>query len=202
MPHIQQNVSGWRQLFLLVSVFAAVLMTPNISAAQIWVAATGTVDEGSLSTFQFTGGNAFVRSSVTNGFAILRFNVFPAGKLLTPITDPCCEGRGLKVRFLDNGSGAQVVAALKRYNVHTGQVTTLLSFDSNNFPARSGFQESVINDCGTFFNFSFAEGPVEGGGNPDQGGDSAYYIEARLTRSTSAGNPGLAAIRLVTVLCP
>ena len=173
----------------------------QMAAAQIWIGSTGAVDESSTSTYFFTGQSAFVRSSVPTGTVILRYNVFPAGKILTPITDPCCQGRALMVRFLDNGSAAQVVVTLNRYNVHTGQITTLLSFDSNHYPPQTGFQEPVptIFDS-AFFNFSFAQGPTEG--TQDQGGDSAYFVEARLIRSASGGNPGLASVRLVTVLAP
>jgi hypothetical protein len=186
---------------LLLALLTCIVLFSRPSVGQVWVASTGTVDESSTSKFQFNGGAAFLRSSVTSGSVILRYNVLPAGKLLTPITDSCCQARALVVRFLDNGSAAQVFVTLKRYNVRTGQVTTLLTFDSNNFAPRSGFQERIptISD-GKFFNLSFADGPTEGA--DDRGGNNVYYIEAALIRSATGGTPGLASIRLVTVLAP
>jgi hypothetical protein len=183
-------------IYMLLSV--TVLM--GASSAQVWVASTGTVDEGSLVTFFFTGGVATIKPGV-NGFAIVRYNVLPVGKLIQPITNACCESRALMVRYQDNGPGAKVIVRLKRYNVHTGVVTTLLTFDSNQHAQSSSFQEPVptIFD-GSFFNFNFAEGPTEG--SQDQGGDSAYYIEAQLIRTAAGGNPGLASIRIVTVEAP
>src|SRR2546423_9836637 len=125
---LRKACEGCRRLFLpVIFVIALVATSAN---AQIWVASTGAVDEGSLSSFQFTGGAAYLRSSITTGSATLRFNVLPVGTLKDLLTNPCCEGRVMLVRFLDNGSGAQVTVSLKRYNLTTGQVTTLLSFDS------------------------------------------------------------------------
>ena len=106
-----------------------VVVVSQIAGAQIWIASTGSVDQSSISTYQFTGQLAFVRPSLAKGTVTLRYNVFPAGDLLKPITDPCCEARALMVRFLDNGSGAQVIVTLKQYNVTTGRLTTLLRFD-------------------------------------------------------------------------
>src|SRR5690349_9044239 len=89
----------------------------QVGAAQVWIASTGTVDPSSQSTYLFVDQLAYIQPSVATGTAILRYNVLPAGDLLTPITEPCCEGRALLVRFLDNGPGAQVTVTLKQYNV-------------------------------------------------------------------------------------
>jgi hypothetical protein len=182
---------------ILALCFAA---SSQIGAAQDWIPSTGTVDPSSLSTYLFVGQLAYVQPSVAKGTVTLRYNVFPAGDLLTPITEPCCEGRALLVRFLDNGSGAQVTVTLKQYNVQSGQLTTLATFDSNDYLPQPAFQEGLPQSTGSFFNFSFAQGPTEGG--QDQGGCCAYYVEAKLIRSARGGTPGLGSISLVRSLAP
>ena len=192
---------GFATLRRIAVLWLCVVVPLPMATAQIWIASTGSVDQSSLSTYQFNGQLAFVRPSLAKGTVTLRYNLFPAGDLLTAITDPCCEGRALMVRFLDNGSGAQVIVTLKQYNVATGKLTTLITFDSNKYPPKSAFQEPVptISDS-SFFNFSFAQGPTEG--PQDLGGCCAYYVEAKLVRSASGGTPGLGSIRLVRVLAP
>jgi hypothetical protein len=190
---------------LLLLLLSAITLA-GTSTAQIWVASTGAVDERSKEIISFNGGIAELRPTGSKAVANIRYNVLPVGNLIQPISEPCCESRALMVRYRDNGSGARVTVSLKRYNVHTGQVTTLLTFDSDRPPQQSnpqltGFQEPVptISE-GNFFNFNFAEGPTEG--LYDRGGDSAYYIEAQLIRSEAGGNPGLASVRIVTVKAP
>jgi hypothetical protein len=186
-----------RQRIVLLIVFLLAIV--GTSSAQLWVASTGTVDEGNRDAILFNGGVVSLKPPV--GSAIVRYNVLPVGTLIQPIAQPCCESRALMVRYRDNGPGARVIITLKRYNVHTGEVTTLLTFDSKQHPQQSGFLEPVptISD-GSFFNFNFAEGPTEG--VQDLGGDSAYYLEAKLIRSAPGGNPGLASVRIVTVQAP
>ena len=185
------------QLWLSFCIFVAMV---GAAQAQTWVASTGAVDEKSLSLYQFTNGHAFIRGDIL-GQVTLRFNVLPVGDLLVPVTQACCEGRALWVRFLDNGDGAQVIVKLKQYNVITGHVTTLLSFDSNDFPPQPKFQDATPNQgLGPLVNFSFATGPFNGATN--QGGDNVYFLEARLIRTKPGGTPGLASISIVRTLAP
>jgi len=168
--------------------------------AQTWVASTGTVDESSLLTYHFSDSAAFVRGNMP-GKVVLRFNILPVDELLVSVTQACCEGRALWVRFLDNGDGAQVLVNVKRYNVITGKTTTILSFDSNDYPPQPAFQDATPNKgLGPLVNFSFAQGPFNGSTN--EGGDSVYYIEATLLRSSVNGTPGLASVSIVRTLAP
>ncbi len=168
--------------------------------AQTWVASTGTLDPSSLSTATFNGGTALVKGT-SPGKVILRYNILPTAEMLVNVTQACCEGRALWVRFLDNGDGAEVTVNVKRLNVTTGVTTTILSFDSNNYPAQSSFQDATPDQgLGPLVNFSFAEGPFNGSTN--EGGDSVYYIEATLIRSATGGTPGLASVSIVRTLAP
>jgi hypothetical protein len=194
---ILRTLLGWERMSILGLCLAA---SSQLGSAQVWIASTGTVDPASLSTYLFVGQLAYVQPSVKTGTVTLRYNVFPAGDLLTPVTQPCCEGRALLVRFLDNGSGAQVIVKLKEYNVTNGQLKTLETFDSNAYPPKAAFQEGLPQSTGSFFNFSFAQGPTEG--SQDQGGCCAYYVEATLIRSAPGGTPGLGSISLVRSLAP
>src|SRR5215471_16215678 len=147
---------------LVAALCLGVASMSQAALAQVWVASTGTVDESSLNTYLFNGQLAFIKPGLATGSVTIRYNVLPVGDLVKPLTDPCCENWTLLVRFLDNGPGAQVIVKLKRYNVRTGALTTLLTFDSNDFPPQPGFQELIPGNPLAFFNFSFATGPTNG----------------------------------------
>jgi hypothetical protein len=169
----------------------------QLSLAQVYVASTGAVDEGSINSFVFNSGTLSIRPSLPAASAIVRYNVLPVGELLKPLSDPCCAARALVVRYIDNGPGAQVKVTLKRYNVRTGGQSILLTFDSNDFPSASGYQQHIPTIFeGRFFDFNFAQGPFDGG--EDQGGDAVYFLEATLIKSSSAGTPAIASIRIIT----
>jgi hypothetical protein len=184
---------------LLAALCLCAAAMSTAATAQVWVASTGTVDPASLSSALVNGQLVFIRPGLATGTVTIRYNVLPVGDLITNLTQPCCQSRELVVRYMDNGPGAQVLVKLKRYNVNTGAVTTLLTFNSKNFPSQTNFQQQIPGPM-SFFNFSFADGPINGVN--DQGGDSVYYIEATLVRSAPGGNPGLGSIRLVTGLAP
>jgi hypothetical protein len=186
--------------YTIVMLACLVVAMPYPAKAQVWVASTGAVDQSSLLTYEFKDGAAFVRGNAP-GKVVLRFNVLPVGDLLIPVTNACCEGRALWVRFQDNGEGAQVLVDLKQVNVVTGETTTLLSFNSDDFPPQPTFQNATPNTgLGPLVNFSFATGPFNGAAN--QGGDSVYYLEATLIRTHHGGTPGLASISIVRTLAP
>jgi hypothetical protein len=181
----------------LVIIFAFI----STGEAQTWVASTGTLDPASLTSSQVQNGAVFVRPSLKTGTVTLRYNVLPVGDLAVPITQPCCQGRSLWVRFLDNGKDARVLVTVKRSNVFTGEVTTILTFDSDQYPPQATFQSATPDKgLGAFVNFSFASGPFNGSNN--EGGDSVYYIEAKLIRSSPDGTAGLASVSIVNTLAP
>lgn len=184
---------------LLWSSLIAVTLAATANA-QTWVASTGTVDPASLSLVTFNGSAALVKGT-SPGKVVLRYNILPTDEMLVNVTQPCCEGRALWVRFLDNGDAAQVLVNVKRTNVNTGQTTTILSFDSNTYAPQSTFQNATPDTgLGPLVNFSFAEGPFNGSTN--QGGDSVYYVEATLIRSATGGTPGLQSVSIVRTLAP
>src|ERR1700722_8044389 len=137
-----------------------VLMLAGSGMAQTWAASSGAVDPASLTSYWINNGAVVLRPSLKTGTVTVRYNVLPVGDLAVPITQPCCQGRALWVRFLDNGNDSRVQVALKRSNVLTGQITTLLTFDSDQYPPQATFQSATPNsELGAFFNFSFASGP-------------------------------------------
>jgi hypothetical protein len=194
---MNHNVKHRTQTMLFFCIALALAAT---ASAQTWVASTGTVDPSSLSTYAFSGSAALVKGTNT-GKVVLRYNILPTDEMLVNVTQPCCEGRALWVRFLDNGDAAQVLVNVKQLNVITGQTTTILSFNSNNYQPQSTFQDATPNTgLGPLVNFSFAEGPFNGSTN--EGGNNVYYVEATLIRSAAGGTPGLQSVSIVRTLAP
>lgn len=113
--------------------------------------------------------------------AVIRYNVTAVDGLFG------VSGARLAIRFLDEG--AQVTAQLVEVDVATGAKVTLLTFDSHNFAAQSGYHMKDV--CGGFKQpFDFVR--------------KAYYIEATLTTSSIivGSAAGIEAIQLNATPCP
>jgi hypothetical protein len=110
------------------------------------IGSVGTVDEADRNMVVFDGGIVSMKSGAT-GTVLLRYNVVAVDDLFGG------SGAELGVRFRDNGSEARVVVRLKRYNLETGETSTLLTLNSDNFDAREGFQLRIEVDCSLRFNF-------------------------------------------------
>lgn len=142
------------------------------------VGSAGIVDELDTRLVAFDLGTATLRPNFV-GTLNLRYNIVAVDGLFG------APGAELGVRFRDNGARAQVVVQLKSYNLETGVTTTLLTLDSNNFPARANYQLQTVVDCSLRFNFF----------------DFAYFMDVELRKTTTAGSPALAIIQLASVSC-
>jgi hypothetical protein len=113
--------------------------------------------------------------------AVIRYNVTAVDGLFG------VSGARLAVRFLDEA--ATVTAQLVEVDVATGAKVTLLTFNSDNYPAQSGYH--MYDVCGGFkAPFDFVR--------------KAYYIEATLTTSSIivGSAAGIEAIQLNATPCP
>ena len=166
-------------LFALTLLTLATIVVGSSSVAwaqntnQKWttVASAGTVDQKDVSLVTFNGPVASLTTAAPDQSTLhIRYNVVPVDGLF----DPGCAGYRLRVRYRDEFSqygltldpGIQVVVTLKSINLFTGAVSTLLTFNSNQFAAAYGFQ-TQLSDYG-WFTFDFAS--------------NAYWIEAYLIR--------------------
>ena len=165
----------------VVLLIIGLINVPGTAWAQVdWttVGSAGTVDEADSQRVAFDLGTATLRPGAV-GTLNLRYNVVAVDGLFR------ADGAELGVRFRDNGAAAQVIVRLKRYNLETGALTTLLTLNSNAFPAQNGFQLRTAVDCSLRFNFF----------------DFAYFMDVELTKDTAAGTPALAIIQLASVRC-
>ena len=143
------------------------------------VAASGTVDEADLDEVVFRGPRATVRGE--SGKVTLRYDVSLSGS--TPNLDHFgCQGIWLYVRYRDNGDKARIVAKLKEYDVTSGDVTTLLVFDSNDFAQNGEFLRKNVS--------------IQGANVHRVHNYNAYYVEVTITKNNAEGVADLAAVQV------
>jgi hypothetical protein len=117
--------------------------------------------------------------------AVIRYNVTAVDGLFGG------EQVMMQVRFLAEGVSARVVANLIEIDFLTGAETTLLTFDSDDFSAASGYHTEEVRVCtGRKQPFDFVR--------------HAYYIEATLTNSSfvAPSAAGIEVIHVQAVGCP
>ena len=180
-----------RNTYLAAVVIAAFAFNAAVAQAQTWVGSTGTVDPNSTNLVKYIDGKVELRNDAPVGStAFIRYNVLPVRDLATDLQS--ISYRIFAARFLDNGDG-HVFLALKQLNMSTGDITTLMAFDSNLSSPSASYQ--LGNTPGNpRFNFTFADS--EGFSSTD----SVYYVEAQLSRTATGGQAGLAGFSIKMIV--
>ena len=165
-------------LALLIAGLAATSQAQTV-LGQPWttIGAVGVVDDGEVT---YTGPLAYLASDG----AVLRYNVVAVEGLFA--TSGLIPTRTiLSARFRDNGDNNHVIVRLKSQRLtgaDAGDITTLMTIDSNDYPGSSSFQTRSIWCDGGGFSFDFV--------------NNAYFVEVTMTRTALPITPGLASIQI------
>ncbi|WP_295613341.1 hypothetical protein [uncultured Lamprocystis sp.] len=152
-------------------------------AQQPWtsVGSTGVVDEQDLSLFDFVNAEARVVSTAPAPSTLnLRYNVVALEELNSGFNTPY----RFKARLRDNGAGSQVVLRLRSASFATGLATTIATIDSNALPPSPSYRNQEV--C-VLLDFDFV--------------NNAYFIDADLIKSSTAGTPALSLIQIDEANC-
>jgi hypothetical protein len=196
----------------------AVLMTTARAADAQWsiIGAAGIPDETSAGSVVLND-TASIALKPGAASAHIRYPVTSSVNKHVPCDgvagdpDPCTtetEVLCLHVLARDTGSNARVVATLQRVDQRTGEMTALARFDSNRsaeFYTGDPFEKQGNTDyrAGAACVVEPISAPVFSGtptfrypATEIDLGDYSYFIDVTLSRSSSAGNPGVKSIRL------
>ncbi len=162
---------------------------------QYWnaIGAAGIADESSTSLVSFNDtGSVSIKSSVNTATAQLRYPVHPIGVMtrdLSSTGDRWCLG----MQYRDTGSTSRVIVSLKAVtffiDVALPPVQTLGTLDSK-----------VYGDTGTDYRWVL-NCDLTGGGVPITSfftSNMAYFIDVKLIKTASDGNPGLKVLQFLT----
>jgi hypothetical protein len=157
------------------------------------IASTGTIDEADLSKIALnTDGSAEIRPTINSTSAKIRYNVVAVPGLEPPF-DPNGINGGLifSMRVRDNGTGARVVATLRRvtlagFNTESAQSTSVVAtIDSDLAPASNDWQTvwaQHANCCSGSDGLRFL--------------DYGYVVEVQLIKNNSTGTPAIMGVQL------
>ncbi len=146
--------------------------------SQPWssVASDGTIDTDDLDLARVSGAVVQLANSAPNNATLnVRYNITAVEGVTNNLG--CIL---IIARFRDPNDQTQVLAKLKRYNISTGELRTLLTVNINNFPDSNEFQLGNEFDCSLAFDFfSFA-----------------YFVDVELIKDGSNGKPALGSLRI------
>lgn len=179
-----------RNVCLALVAVAVLAFSAPAAQAQTWVGSTGTVDPNSTNLVKYIDGKVELRNDAPVGAtAFIRYNVLPVRDLVKNVVSG--ESRSFAARFLDDGSG-HVFLTLKQVNLNTGEITTLMTLDSNASAPSTSYQEGFTPPAIGMFDFHFADSDVH------DLADSVYYVEVQLSRTATGGQAGLAGFSIKT----
>lgn len=166
--------------FISALLLSAVFVSPSAFAlGDPWtaVASAGEADEADQHEVVYSAGTAGIAPALSVASTVLRYNITSTADLNDGGTN-----LGMRVRFRDNGSAARVIVRLRRYNLNNGTGATLFTLDSDNYAPSAAFQTQTVTDscAGLVLDFE----------------NNAYFIEATLTRSNTAGTPNLGILQV------
>jgi len=166
----------------LMLTFMTVLVTQvQAQNPKSWTtaASAGVVDEGDVDEVSLgSAGLAQLNTGATAySQATIRYNVVATDGLFVT------GYPRMRARFMDNGANAQVMVSLYRVDLNTGVHQKMLELDSNDYAGGNVFQTQTTAPCaGANFGFNFTS--------------HAFYIEAKLVRTSTNGLAKLMSIQL------
>ena len=176
-------------LALAFAAFASFVGTLVVHADWTGVGSTGVIDEGDLGKIVLNNdGSATIRSTISSTSAKIRFNLVDSPGLHFPAPGAIAGGLTFTMRALDNGSGARVIATLKRvslngFNQTLPQTTDVLAtIDSDLAPPSTAWQTIGAQHSARFTGLDFL--------------DHGYVVEVQLIKHDASGTPGVMGVQL------
>jgi hypothetical protein len=181
---------------LLLGVAFLLTLTASLAAqgqaTGVWtaVAHTAAVDSADRDVYQTNStGSVAIRSGVSTGNVLLRFSVTGIPAVLRDPYDPEDDGPDQRIqlaaRLRDTGAGARVVVRLRRLELESGAINTLATIDSDTAWSTGTpeyFLEFAYLNVPSDFQFDYWH--------------YAYWVEAELSKTTAAANPGLMSVQI------
>jgi hypothetical protein len=169
-------------LFFFALFFSFSAMTAIAQGTDYWTTtgnASATEDETNPARPTYTNQTAAINGGPL-GYYVLRYNVTSVDGLFNTTSG------FMRLRLRDNGTGAQVLVALRRSSIMGGGVETVATFDSDSIVANSGFQTPDAVIYTHLFDFT----------------NYAYWLEVTLIRLDESGAPGFGGAIVGTYFVP